>query len=139
STSVWVERLRVVEESQFGAVMRSWSRGASGAKVHSVPTEQISLFGRRGGLGALMDGLSSCEHKLYSRFCDNNTADKDYISPVKLRAAGPAAEPMRLIAGTLSPVQPLMIWPPTGEAICTTRGGEHQWEEADVGTGQRGH
>ncbi|KAG0126925.1 hypothetical protein HOY82DRAFT_614309 [Tuber indicum] len=70
STSMWAERVSVVEESQLGAVVRDWSCGAGGAKVH-----------------------------------------------VKRRAARPAAEPMRLIAGTLPPAQPSLIGPPTGKSI----------------------
>ncbi|KAG0126354.1 hypothetical protein HOY82DRAFT_491901, partial [Tuber indicum] len=95
----------MVEEFQLGAVMRYGSHGASGAKVHGVPAEWILSFRTSDWHGAFLDRLSSDERKLYGRFHDDDSADKDCVSPVKWRAAGPASEPMRLIAGTLSSAQ----------------------------------
>ncbi|KAG0130639.1 hypothetical protein HOY82DRAFT_459890, partial [Tuber indicum] len=125
STSVWAERTSVVGESQLEAHTREWSRGASGATIHGVPVERVSSF--RGGdwdrlgpggkmvwSGAGLEGLSSGERKLYVGFRDDDSADGDYESPLKRRAARPAAPPTRSRAGTPLPAIPLSTGRPTG-------------------------
>ncbi|CAZ84555.1 unnamed protein product [Tuber melanosporum] len=152
STTTWVSGTSLVGESQLGAATREWSHGPSGATIHGIPVERITKF--RGGdwkvgpdgkvVGGsgdgLLSGLSSGEHQLYRKFCDEDSRDGDYVSPVKRGAVRPAARPTRTIAGTPSPALPSAAASPPGgtQKGIPFRAGEDEWEEIVVGPAERG-